>query len=202
VSIAPALVSSNSVEYPTPPELFAALDAEFGFTLDPRATLENAKCSTYFTAEDDGLAQPWAPHVVFCNPPYGAQSTGRWVRKAFEEARRGATVVLLIPARVDTRWWHDCCSKGEIRFLRGRVQFVNGGASPFACVIVVFRPQAEKDKRLFFSGNRGVTVHVGKCDGCGAWLTGKRRHARYCSDACRQHAYRERKNRILERRTH
>jgi phage N-6-adenine-methyltransferase len=183
MSMPSVLTSSASVEWPTPPELFAALDAEFGFTLDPCATPENAKCGTFYTAEDDGLAQPWAPHVVFCNPPYGANLTGKWVRKACEESRLGATVVLLIPARVDTRWWHDYCAKAEVRFLRGRVQFVGSIASaPFPSAIVVFQP-----------GIRAVTVHVRKCDVCGVWLSGKRRHARTCSPACRQAAYRTRK---------
>jgi phage N-6-adenine-methyltransferase len=82
--------SSASQEWETPAALFAALDAEFGFDLDAAATDENAKCPRYFTKATDALRQRWEG-VVFLNPPYGHQ-VGRWVRKAHEEAQRGATV--------------------------------------------------------------------------------------------------------------
>src|SRR5262245_18972492 len=78
--------SSRSVEWPTDPGVFAALDAEFGpFTLDPCATPENAKCAAYFTREQDGLKQKWAGRV-WLNPPYG-RGIGRWMRKALEASR-------------------------------------------------------------------------------------------------------------------
>lgn len=185
MSLPAAMVSSASVEWPTPPELFAALDAEFGFTLDPCATASSAKCARYFAMDDDGLAQPWAPHTVFCNPPYGPRETGRWVRKAWEESERGAMVVLLIPARVDTAWWHEYCSRGEVRFLRGRVRFVGSETgAPFPSAVVVFRPRPV-----------AVTAYVrpthGACYICGGPKR-PRADARYCSSACRQRAYRRR----------
>jgi hypothetical protein len=98
--------SSRSVEWYTPPALFAELAAEFGgFDLDPCCTPESALCSAYYTREDDGLMKPWFGHV-FMNPPYG-KTLGQWMRKAWEESQRGALVVCLVPARVDTAWWHD-----------------------------------------------------------------------------------------------
>lgn len=133
--------SSASGEWSTPPDVFAALDAEFGFTLDPCATPDNAKCARYFTRGDDGLAQSWTGERVFMNPPYG-RVIGGWMRKAYEESRGGALVVCLIPARTDTAWWHDyVIPYGETRFIRGRLKF--GGAAnsaPFPSAIVVFRP--------------------------------------------------------------
>ena len=131
--------SSKTSEWETPQALFEALDAEFHFTLDPCATPENAKCGRYFTKEIDGLAQSWAGETVFMNPPYGRE-IGKWVRKAFEEWRRGATVVCLLPSRTDTAWWHDYCMKAtEIRFIRGRVKFVGGKyAAPFPSAVVIF----------------------------------------------------------------
>lgn len=125
--------SSRSDEWPTPQGLFDALDAEFGFTLDPCSTHANANW------EEDGLAQDWKGAVVFMNPPYGRE-IGRWMRKAFESAQAGATVVCLVPARTDTSWWHNCAIHGEVRFLRGRLKF--GGArhcAPFPSAIVIFR---------------------------------------------------------------
>jgi len=139
--------SSLTNEWSTPAELFARLDAEFGFTLDPCATAENAKCRKFFTQADDGLRQSWAGERVFMNPPYGRQ-IGAWVRKAFEESQNGALVVCLIPARTDTSYWHEyCMNASEIRLIRGRVAF--GGApktnahtpcAPFPSAVVVFAP--------------------------------------------------------------
>jgi site-specific DNA-methyltransferase (adenine-specific) len=132
--------SSATCEWSTPQWLFDSLDREFGFTLDPCATAENAKCRRFFTAADDGLAQDWSGDVVFMNPPYGAV-IGRWMQKAFEEAQAGATVVCLVPARTDTGWWHRYAMRGEIRLLRGRLKFGNARhAAPFPSAIVVFRP--------------------------------------------------------------
>jgi len=119
------------------------LDEEFGFTLDACAQEWNAKCPSYFTPEIDGLTQDWGQNVVFCNPPYGRGVTGRWLAKAWDASRSGATVVLLIPSRTDTAWWHDYAAKGEVRFLRGRLKFERpdgpGSTAPFPSAVVVFR---------------------------------------------------------------
>lgn len=125
----------------TPRALFLQLDTEFGFTLDAAASAENALVSTYYTEADDALAQPWAPHVVWCNPPYKSDGVGAWMAKAWKESRLGATVVLLLPVRADLSWWHDYALRGEIRFIRGRLRFEgNKTSAPFASCVVVFRP--------------------------------------------------------------
>ena len=134
-----ALLSSRTEEWTTPRALFATLDATDGFTLDPCATPENATCASFYTKEDDGLAKPWYGHV-FMNPPYGA-TIGRWMAKAWAESQRGALVVCLVPARVDTAWWHDYAARGEVEFLRGRLVFGPAASSaPFLSAVVVFRP--------------------------------------------------------------
>src|ERR1035437_139882 len=104
--------SSATDEWPTPQALFDELSWSFGgFDLDPCATLENAKCSRFFTKQQDGLARRWQtgarPAKVFVNPPYYGRAIGKWVKKAFEESQRGALVVCLLPARTDTAWWQD-----------------------------------------------------------------------------------------------
>jgi len=74
------------------------------------------------------------------NPPYGA-TIGRWMAKAWAESQRGALVVCLVPARVDTAWWHDYAARGEVEFLRGRLVFGPAASSaPFPSAVVVFRP--------------------------------------------------------------
>lgn len=135
--------SSKTDEWPTPQWLFDALDREFGFTLDPCSTDANAKCPKHFTRAEDGLRQSWAGETVFMNPPYGEQ-IGLWMAKAHHAAvDEKATVVCLVPARTDTRWWHAFAMKHEIRLLRGRLRFGEASASaPFPSAIVVMRPPA------------------------------------------------------------
>lgn len=137
---AEALFSKKTAEWETPQELFDGLNVLFHFTLDAAATPENAKCRKFFTAEDDGLSKSWSGEKVWCNPPYGRQ-IGAWVKKAYEESRNpGTTVVMLLPARTDTAWFHDYAFKGIVKFLRGRVKF--GGAvnnAPFPSMILIFK---------------------------------------------------------------
>lgn len=136
------MFSSKSDRWETPKEFFEGLNKLFHFTLDACAMPENAKCERYFTPEQDGLSQPW-DGVVWCNPPYGRQ-VGKWVKKAYDTAKEGtAVVVMLLPARTDTAWYHDYCYMNRfatVRFVRGRLKF--GGCSnpaPFPSMVVIFR---------------------------------------------------------------
>lgn len=133
-----ALGVAETVEWPTPPEFFAVVDAEFHFNLDVCATAENAKCAKFYTLKENGLAQPWTG-MVWMNPPYGSEIP-RWLRKAYDVACAGeATVACLIPARTDTLWFHEFCAAGEIRFLKGRLTFIGSEwPAPFPSMLVVF----------------------------------------------------------------
>lgn len=132
------MFSSLTDEWETPQKLFDELNQEFGFQLDVCATSENAKCQQYFTKTDDALNLKWRG-VCWMNPPYG-RNIGKWVHKAFESAQDGATVVCLLPSRTDTKWWHEYCMKGEVRFIRGRLKFGNAKHNaPFPSAIVIFR---------------------------------------------------------------
>jgi phage N-6-adenine-methyltransferase len=136
--------SSETDLWATPQDFFDRINAEFGFSLDVCATPNNAKCSCYFTVEDDGLAQEWAG-TCWMNPPYGRE-IDKWMRKAWESSLEGATVVCLVPARTDTRWWHDYAMRGEIRFIKGRLKFGAATTSaPFPSAIVIFRPAETPD---------------------------------------------------------
>jgi len=132
--------SSKSNEWATPEHLFYELDNEFHFTLDPCSTNENKKCVKNFTMIEDGLEQDWSNDRVFMNPPYGKE-IGRWLAKAYNEAKKGALVVCLIPSRTDTAYWHDYVMKAnEIRYIRGRLKFGDSlSPAPFPSAIVVFR---------------------------------------------------------------
>ncbi len=129
--------SSETVEWSTPHDLFAELNAVFRFDLDACATAANAKCPRYFTKSDNALAQPWSG-TVWMNPPYGREIEA-FMRKAYEESLAGATVVSLVPARTDTSWWHRYARKGQVIFLRGRLRFGGSTSSaPFPSAIVIF----------------------------------------------------------------
>ena len=129
---------SKTPEWATPQKLFDELDAEFHFTLGPCSTDQNAKCEKHFTVSDNGLVQSWKEERVFCNPPYGRE-IAPWVKKLKEG---GAEIAVgLLPARTDTRWFHNYIyGKAQIRFIKGRVKFGDGKQSaPFPSMIVIFR---------------------------------------------------------------
>ena len=144
--VAAALLSSKTDEWSTPQSHFAKWNEEFGpFDLDPCATAENAKAPKYYTREQDGLKQTWEGKV-WVNPPYG-RKIDEWVGKAFRSVNyypqpTADLVVMLLPARTDTRWFQDFCIEyaSEIRFIRGRLKF--GGAvnsAPFPSALVIFK---------------------------------------------------------------
>ncbi len=133
--------SSETDMWATPQDFFDKLNFIYSFTLDPCSTKDNAKCSHFFTEQDNGLNQDWAGHRVFMNPPYG-RTIGQWMKKAYEESLKGALVVCLVPARTDTAWWHNFAIKGDIEFLRGRLKFGNAkNSAPFPSAVVVFKPK-------------------------------------------------------------
>lgn len=136
------MFSSKTNDWSTPQDFYDELNNEFGFTLDPCADEYNHKCNKYFTEEEDGLLQDWGGEIVFCNPPYG-KAIKDWVRKAYiEGCKPNTTVVLLIPARTDTQYFHDYVyhEAKEIRFIKGRLKFGDSkNAAPFPSMVVVYR---------------------------------------------------------------
>lgn len=136
MSVNKGLFTSNTDLWATPQDFYDSLNEEFHFELDVCALPDNAKCKKYFTPDMDGLRQEWTG-TVWCNPPYG-RKIGKWVEKAYKS---DCTVVMLLPARTDTAWFHEYIyGKAEIRFVRGRLKF--GGAkqsAPFPSMVVIFR---------------------------------------------------------------
>jgi len=139
-------------ELETPDWLFNELDAEFEFELDAAATRENKKCAYFYDKDWDAFKQDWALDAtsIWCNPPYG-RGIGKWIAKAKEARDNGARVVMLLPSKTGTHWWHDyiwdsmngCPRPGvEIRFLAKRLTF-KGEKWPakFDSVVVIFHPQ-------------------------------------------------------------
>jgi len=138
------IYSKKSDEWETPEAVFRDLDNEFHFDLDPCATKDNHKCKRYFDKESNGLLQNWGGCKVFCNPPYSR--IYEWVRKCYEESHKPHTVVvMLIPSRTDTKYFHDyILHRSEIRFHKGRIKFGESKINaPFPSMIVVFRAAGE-----------------------------------------------------------
>lgn len=142
-----AMYSSKTGDWATPQGFFDLLDAEFHFTLDPCADEWNHKCERYYTKEQNGLVQPWEG-VVFCNPPYG-RGIIKWVHKAIFEAKAGAIVVMLVPVRTDTRWFHWLALYvEELRFVKGRLKFGDGkDSAPFPSMVAVITQESAKEPK-------------------------------------------------------
>lgn len=128
------MFSSTTDDWSTPEDVYRTLDAEFGFDFDPCPLHSNF----------DGLSMEWG-RANFVNPPYSKIKD--WSRKAYEEWKKGKTVVMLVPSRTDTSYWHDYLMKAaEIRFIRGRLKFGNSkNSAPFPSAIVVFRGSLEEE---------------------------------------------------------
>lgn len=135
MSITKGMFTSTTDLWETPQAFFDQLNAEFCFSLDACALPWNAKCERYYTPEQDGLSQIWTG-VVWCDPPYG-RKIGKWVEKAASSVAEGATVVMLLPARTDTQWFHRYIyHQAEIRFVPGRLKFVGAKwNAPFPCIV-------------------------------------------------------------------
>ena len=119
--------SSASEHWATPKDVYAALDAEFHFDYDP--------CP--LRSETDGLKESWTGRRVYCNPPYGPA-----IRKFLDKAAEAKVAVFLVPARTDTRWFHEVVlpKANEIRFCKGRLKFGDAkNGAPFPSMIVIFK---------------------------------------------------------------
>lgn len=132
--------SSQTNEWATPQNFFDELNKEFNFNLDVCANTENHKCPMWFSKEEDGLSKDWNKSKVWCNPPYGRE-IGKWVKKASEAM--GGVVVILIPARTDTKYFHEYIYQKPnvtIRFLKGRLKFGESkNSAPFPSMVVIFK---------------------------------------------------------------
>jgi phage N-6-adenine-methyltransferase len=129
--------SSKTDKWETPQDFFDKYNALYNFTTDVCALPSNAKCANYYTEEQDGLAQDWTG-ICWMNPPYG-RKIGHWIKKAYESSLKGATVVCLLPARTDTKWFHNYCINAKVEFIKGRIKFGNAeNPAPFPSMVVVF----------------------------------------------------------------
>lgn len=154
--------AASGSDWPTPPAFYDLLHEEFGFEVDVAASADNHRCPVWYSRKENGLAQAWVG-VVWCNPPYGRE-IAQWVEKAYHAAQKGATVVMLLPVRSDTNWWHEfVLGVAEVRFLRGRLGFkgTRPGRAPFPSCVLIYRPGGEAGPRVSYDVRRGDYRRVG-----------------------------------------
>lgn len=137
--------SKGKDDWRTPAWLYKLLDEEFEFGLDAAACEDSALAMSYFSEEIDAMKYSWSGYGnVFVNPPYSLNA--EFIQKAYEQSieKRFPIVVCLIPSRTDTRFWHEYVMKAaEIRFIKGRLKFSDGGSeaincAPFPSCVVIF----------------------------------------------------------------
>ena len=149
------MFSSKTGEWSTPQDFFEKLSWRFGpFDLDPCADCTNTKCTTFFNEDQDGLLQNWEGYTAFVNPPYG-RGIDKWIKKGFDEARKDNTkVVMLVPSRTDTKYWHQYVMKAdEVYFVKGRLKFGDSeNSAPFPSAVVVFDGRSQQ--QVFGAINR------------------------------------------------
>ena len=140
------LLTSNTDNWSTPQDLFDHLDKKFHFTLDPCADDKNHKCAKYYTRGNDWLQQDWSDEIVFMNPPYGRE-IGKRVKKARDSALKSdGKVVCLLPARTDTKRFHEYIYNNDYpelqvdyEFIKWRLKFWwSKNSAPFPSMIVLF----------------------------------------------------------------
>ena|ERR1700722_19668334 len=126
----------------TPPHIFEQLDREFNFSLDPCCEEHTAKCTKFFTKEDNGLNKCWSGESVFVNPPYSRGNIDKWVKKCLEESKEAYPnlIVGLLPVSTSANWFHKyIVGHAELRFIKQRIRFVGAPyTAPFSSIIVIW----------------------------------------------------------------
>lgn len=145
------MFSKQSDEWYTPQDFYDNLDEKYQFVFDLAASKENCKTSDGFTKEENALDQDWAIIThdciesglsgwLWCNPPYSMCK--EFVDKAYSEMLQGAKIIMLLPSRTDTKYFHNFIYKKEgvsIEFIKGRLKFGDSkNSAPFPSMIVKF----------------------------------------------------------------
>lgn len=153
--MAGAIIDVVSEDWGTPIDFFGQLERMFGkFDLDAAAADNWSMCDEYITKEMDALnpQTPWNGKNVFLNPPYG-HWIPKFLKRVLEEAKLGKKIVCLLPAKTDTRWFHEIVvnNADEILFVQGRLKFrlpQKNNTATFGSIVVGFNTQPNSGKSL------------------------------------------------------
>lgn len=150
--------SSGKDNWETPDNVFNYFNKTLGYNFEVDAAAEptNAKTPVWYGIQEngffiDGLEQDWSNKRIWLNPPYSKTLQPRFLKKALQASDLGARVVCLLPARTDTKMWHEYVMKADqVYFIKGRLQFKGSNASaPFPSCVVIFQNGAHRPR--FFS---------------------------------------------------
>jgi len=161
VTLNSAFKKSIRDDWGTPQDFFDTLSAVFPFDVDLCADATNAKCPFYFGELDNALVKDWTPfNYCWMNPPYGSK-TRKFMKKALEEYRRGASIVTLIAGRPDTKVMQDICfpHARALCFIRGRLKF-EGAKDPafFPSALAIFAQQPLSPEQIHTLAGLGRVV--------------------------------------------
>lgn len=136
---------SKTDDWATPKELWRELNRQHAFDVDAAASQSNHLCNKWYGLDHEdptrrnGLAGDWDGESIWINPPYG-RVIKDWTKAAVEHYRNGGKVVMLLPSRTDTKWFHEHCLIGDVEFIKGRLKFGDAiTAAPFPSMIVRFQ---------------------------------------------------------------
>ena len=138
------LKSSVTMTWRTPVEVYEAIDAVFHFNFDLAASKANRKTNAFFSVKDDALTQDWSGKRAWLNPPYG-RGLHKWTGKALAtKLGKGDCVVMLVPARMDPKWWWQVKDHCVTVLIKGRLKFTEPGkpeavGAPFPSMVLVFQ---------------------------------------------------------------
>jgi phage N-6-adenine-methyltransferase len=154
-------------DYGTPKELLNAVRKRLrieNFFLDIAASADNAVCDNYLTEENDALSpvydwlsadHPYYQEWAWLNPPYS--NIEPWVMKASQQARKGANIVMLVPASVGANWWAEWVAPYAYQtHLNGRLKFVGcEDFYPKDCSLLLYTPWGFTGHEIWTWQNRG-----------------------------------------------
>lgn len=161
----PALLSSENMNFRTPPEFLKVIEPFGRIVLDP-STDDDNPCGAVYVLTTGGLTTPWmtfaAGGLTYSNPPYGRHLSG-WSKKFVEEGEKGCELLTLTPARIDTVWFKRMRkSAAAVCLLYSRIKFWSQ----------VPAEAVGTPRRIKVAGHRRLqTVHFNPCD-VGKWLPG------------------------------
>lgn len=127
-------------DWETPKTFYNKLNEEFKFDFDPCPLNHNIKLW-------DGLKSTWGA-INFINPPYSRKLKEAFIRKAFEESKKGKTCIMLLPVSTSTKIFHEIIyPNAEIRFIKGRLKFNDLKTSgQMDNMLVIFRGSCKSPK--------------------------------------------------------
>ena len=153
---------SNHNNWETPTWLYEKLDKQFSFDYDP--------CPLNESPDFNGLNEEWGKST-FVNPPYGRE-IGLWVKKAYDEWRKGKTIVMLMPVRTDTNYFHNyILGKAKLIFIKGRLRFrgywkkqkkiVDNEPASFPTMLVIYlSPTSQTSPKGDFSNEKEHNISL------------------------------------------